>query len=152
MAFVNKKHTIVLPSGEELTVPRLTIGRILTVTNNIAELVKAAKEEIPELLDLDSTVKNPAEIGTRILQAIPAMLPKVSQHIVSIVACYIDKEEGWVKDNLDLEDLTAIATPFFENILHQGNLVMSMINAKLTATDPIVSNKSADNSNKVPQS
>ncbi len=152
MAFVNKKHSIVLPSGEELTVPRLTIGRILTVTNNIAELVKAAKEEIPELLDLESTVKNPAEIGTRILQAIPAMLPKVSQHIVSIVACYIDKDEDWVKDNLDLEDLTAIATPFFENILHQGNLVMSMINAKLTATDPIVSNKSVDNSNKVQQS
>lgn len=151
MAFINKKHTIKLPNGEELEVPRLTIGRILTVTNHIAELVKAAKEEVPGLLDLDAATKDPTEIGTRILQAIPAILPKVSEHIVSIVSVYINKDEDWVKDTLDLEDLAAIASPFFENILHQGNLVMKMVNKNLVSSPPI-SDKSADSSNKAPQS
>jgi len=154
MAFVNKKHIIVLPNGEELNIPRLTIGRILTVTNHISELVKAVKEEVPNLFDFDEKAAESGqiEIGTRILQAIPAILPNVSEHIVSVVACYIDKEEQWVKDTLDLEDLIAIATPFFENILHQGSQVMAQINKKISREGPTVSTTSPENSKEAPQS
>lgn len=149
MAFVNKKQKIELPSGEAIEVPRLTIGRILAVTNHIAELVKAAKQEVPELLDMEAAGKDPSIFGARILQAIPEILPKVSDHIVSIVASYINKEEDWVRENLDLEDVAAIATPFFANILHQGNHILGVVN-KAMSQDP--SDKSAKTSKEVPQS
>ncbi len=116
---------IQLSNGEDLDLPRLTLGKLNAVAGSIAQLVKAIKNENPDLLNFEDFEANPTGIGSKIIQAVPALLPTVSGEIVTLVAIYLGKEKEWVEDTMDLEDLSKVVLPFFTNILKQGNLVFA---------------------------
>lgn len=116
---------IQLSNGEDLELPRLTLGKLNAVAGSIAALVKAIKAENPDLLNFDDFETNPTGTGSKILQAVPALLPTVSSQVISLVAIYLGKEEEWVTETMDLEDLSKVVLPFFMNILKQGNLVFA---------------------------
>ncbi len=135
MSFADNLKTVKLSCGEEVTLPRMTIGKILSVTHALSELARVAKEKHPELLDTTDWEKDPGSVGTKILKALPEILPTVADQVVGILASYLGKPDDWIKDNMDLEDLSKVATPFFEAFMVQGNHLLGGFNS-LTAPKP----------------
>lgn len=132
MAFtVNEKKTIKLTTGEDLVLPRMTLGKILAVTNAISTLVKAVKKEYPDLFKGNET--DMAAIGMHILNFLPEMLPTIGNEIIGVIATYLGKPPTWVADTMDAEDLVNVATPFLQTIMKQGNHLLGAINSGLTS-------------------
>lgn len=121
-------ETLRLNGGDVIKIPRLTIGKILSISSAISKLAKAAKEEAPELFSAKEWAENPEAFGPKLVGALPILFPVLSEQIVDVVASYIGREPDWVKENIDLEDLGEIATPLFASLLSQGNLLMGKIN------------------------
>lgn len=121
-------ETLRLNNNEVIKIPRLTIGKILSISSAISKLAKAAKEEAPELFSAKDWSENPEAFGPKLVASLPLLFPVLSEQIVAVVASYIGKEPEWVKETLDLEDLGEIATPLFASLLSQGNLLMGKIN------------------------
>jgi hypothetical protein len=135
MAFtVNEAKVIKLTSGEEITLPRMTLGKILAVTNAISTLVKAVKKEYPDLFK-DSEV-DVAALGLHIIRCLPEMLPVIGDQIVGVIATYIGKESKWVMANMDIEDLVNVATPFLQITMQQGNHLLGAINKGFASVQP----------------
>ena len=136
MAFtVNAERNVKLSNGEEIKLPRMTLGKILAVTNAISTLVKAVKKEYPELFKGNEV--DMAKIGMHILNFLPEMLPVVGNEVIGVIATYLGKKPEWVADTMDAEDLVNVATPFLQTIMSQGNHLLGAIN-KGFATEPKV--------------
>ena len=115
---------ILLSNNEEVVLPRLTLGKINAVAGSIAQFIKAVREHDPNLtLDWDEMEKNPTGVVVKLLKILPAVLPVLSKEIIIIIAAYLNKKTEWVEDNMDLEDLAKVATPFLVNIFQQGSLL-----------------------------
>jgi len=149
MAFADNPKIVKLSCGEEIKLPRMTIGKILSVTHALSELAKVTKEKHPELLDSTDWEKDPGSAGARILKALPEILPTVADQIIDIVATYLNKDTDWIKENMDLEDLAKVAFPFFEAFMAQSNHLVGAFNSlvnpkplekqKLTSNEPLQS-------------
>lgn len=120
-AFDNNK-VIKLVNGEEVTLPRLTIGKIMVVTDAVSTLINAAREKVPNIAGLIGA-DAPEGSGVLLAQALPAVIPVLMNEIVNVLAKYLGKDHDWIKDQLDMEDLVNISTPFFADIFKQGNHV-----------------------------
>ena len=129
----NKEKYIIISTGEQLELPRLTIGKILSISAGIATLAKSAKKEAPELFSNKDTESE--GFGFQLIQAFPVLLPVLSGEIIALLSTYLKKEPEWVKDNLNLEDLAMIATPLFANLLSQGNNLVQAINDTFKKND-----------------
>ncbi len=145
MAFADNPKKIILSCGEEITLPRMTIGKILHVTHALSELAKVTKKEFPDLLTGVEMDKDPGVAGTKILKALPEILPVVADQVVDLIASYLGKETAWVKDNMDLEDLSKVAFPFFEAFMAQSNHLVGAFN-KIAKQEPL--DKPSSSSNK----
>lgn len=110
---------VTLKNKEVIQLPRLTLGKIMHVTDSVNKLVDTAKEKTPQVFDILSG-KMGEDVGGQLLQVLPTLLPYLLNNLVEVISKYLDKEEDWVKDNMDMEDLVAVATPFFADILVQG--------------------------------
>lgn len=123
--FVAQKVIVKVGPDKEIDIelPRLTLKKIMLVTGAVEKLVKTAQEKSPQLFELFSktgeTDKN--QLTMEVVKLIPALLPVIMEEVTEVIAIYIGKDKDWVQDNLDVEDLVAIGTPFFQNILQQGN-------------------------------
>lgn len=122
-----------LKNGEEVVLPRLTIGKIMGVAKSVQSLVKAAKEEAPEIFELISG-KSPENAAAHLVQSLPTLFPLLLDQIVDVLAAYLNKDREWINDNMDMEDLVNIATPFFENILKQGNYLLGPLSGVMQKT------------------
>lgn len=131
MAFTYTPIKIELTNGSQIELPRMTLGKILAVTNAIAALVKAAKKEFPELFEETSATAEPTQFGLKLLRSLPEIFPILSEQIVKVVAVYINQDEAWVRENLDMEDIANIAPPFLASIMKQGNHLYGVINQAL---------------------
>jgi hypothetical protein len=141
MAFtVNEVKTIKLTNGEELKLPRMTISKILAVTNAISVLVKAVKKEYPDLFKNDTA--DITQIGMHVLRFLPEMLPVVGDQIILVIATYLGKNPDWVADTMDAEDLVNVATPFLQTIMSQGNHLLGAINKGFAVEAPPSPNQS----------
>lgn len=119
---------ITLSNGEEIELPRLTLGKINAVAGSIAVFIKAVRDYDPNLkFDWTEIEKNPSVIVVRLLTILPAVLPVFSKEITVIIAAYLKKEKSWVEDNMDLEDLAEVVTPFLTSIFKQGNALFGVI-------------------------
>lgn len=137
MAFADNLKKITLTCGEEVVLPHMTIGKILNVTHALSALVKKAKEEHPELLEFgDDWDKDANAIGLKIIKALPELLPSVADQVIDVIAAYLNKETTWVKESMDLEDLTKVIFPFFEAFTAQGNHLVGAFN-KLFPKNPL---------------
>lgn len=127
MAFVNEKRTLILSNGEQVVLPRMTIGKILSVTNAISILVKAVKKEYPDFFKNEDY----GTIAMQFIKCLPEMFPVIGEQVVGVIATYLGKDNAWVNDVMDMEDLVAVATPFLQTIMAQGNHLLGAINQSL---------------------
>lgn len=122
--FVKEKQIIMI--GEEKNIPvelpRLTLKKIMAVTDGVDKLVNAAREKSPQVFELFNRNGNSTDIslGMELVKLLPSILPVLMNEITNVLATYLNKDKEWVEDNMDMEDLVAVATPFFGNILRQG--------------------------------
>ena len=121
---------ITLVNGEKVVLPRLTIGKIMDVTDAMNELMDSAKEKTPQIFDL-FTGKENDNIGMRLVQTLPTLLPVLLVQVVNLLSKYLGKDVKYVKENMDMEDMVNILTPFFGGILAQGNHLLGPLNQAL---------------------
>lgn len=119
-----------IQNGEEITLPRLTIGKIMAVTDAMSVLIDSAKEKSPEIFNIIGG-KSGENVGVKLVETLPALFPLLLEQIVNVLSKYLGKDAEWIKDNMDMEDLVAVATPFFGGILKQGNHLLGPINEAL---------------------
>lgn len=117
---------ITLVNGEKVVLPRLTIGKILALTEGMDELISTAKQKAPGIFELfnGGAENNPAEL----VQALPQLIPLLLSQIVKVLSTYLGKDKKWVEENMDLEDLVAVATPFFGSTIKQANHILGPLN------------------------
>ncbi len=127
MAFAKNLGTVKLVDGTDIVLPRLTIGKVLAVSKSLATLVKKIKTESPDLMSAESYDPEKGTASAQVLAALPAMLPVVLEEVVDLVANYLGKDVSEVQE-LEVEDIIAIATPFFASILASGNKAMDAFN------------------------
>lgn len=128
-AFKANLGKVSLSNGEEVELPRLTIGRLKTVSKSVANLVTKIKEAAPDVFSMDVSTDSAAlTAGARIMGALPSVLPEVFDEVVAVVSSYLNKDQKWVEESLDLEDMSKILYPFFGSILSQGNILLSAFN------------------------
>jgi hypothetical protein len=127
--FQDKKKTITLGNDEKtvITLPRLSLKKILALTKAVDTLVRVAKEKSPELFTLLSQTNRDDNLtlGVELVKLAPTLLPVLMDEVSQVIGIYIDKDKEWVEDNMDLEDLVAVATPFFGLIFSQASHVMA---------------------------
>lgn len=123
-------HTekVKLKNKEEVVLPPLTLRKILAVTKGVANLVEAAKKEFPELATLFEQGDNPTQIGLIVVQKLPSLIPQVLGELTDVLATYLDKPKEYILDNFEIEDLVAVSTPFFANILRGANITLDTFN------------------------
>lgn len=121
---------IELKNGEKVILPRLTLGKIVAVTDSMNTLISIAQEKTPQLFDVISG-KSGDNAGSQIIQMLPTILPYLISELIIVISAYLGKEEDWVKDNMDMEDLVAVATPFFGDILVQGKHLIAPVTEAL---------------------
>jgi hypothetical protein len=127
-SFTKELVKVELSTGETIELPRMTLGKILVVTNAITKLVAAAKQHFPEVFTENTLDRNPAQFGLTIIKSLPEMFPILSEEILTVVGSYLGKDVPWLKENLDLEDISKIAPPFFQAIMAQANHIMGVVN------------------------
>jgi len=121
---------IQLINGEEVVLPRLTIGKIMEVTDSMNVLMESAKEKAPQVFDM-FTGKDSENVGVKLVQVLPSLLPILMTQIVDLLSKYLGKDTQYIKDNMDMEDLVKILTPFFGDILKQGNHLLGPLSQAL---------------------
>ena len=116
-----------LKNGEEVELPRLTLGKIMAVAKSAHKLVVAAKEHAPQIFELmnGNTTEN---ASAQLVQALPTVFPLVLGQVIDVMSDYLGKDKDWILETMDMEDLVNVATPFFENILSQGNHLLGPLN------------------------
>ncbi len=124
----NREKYVIISTGEQLELPRLTIGKILSISAGIAALAKSAKKEAPELFAAKDVNSDSEGFGFQLIQAMPLLLPVLSGEILNLLSVYLKKEKQWIEDNMDLEDLAKVSTPLFANLLSQGNNLVKAVN------------------------
>ena len=122
-AFQNSPRTVKLSTGEEIPLPRLTLGKILAVTKSMQNLISAVKDKSPEIMNLFGG-EAPENAGAILMGALPSLVGPLLEEIVIVLSDYLGKPSDWIKENMDMEDLVAVATPFFGDIFKQGNVAM----------------------------
>jgi len=136
MAFEKDLGAISLSNGETLVLPRLTLGRIISVSKSVMVLLKKIKDVAPELFNASATETDNVSIGSKVLGALPDLLPQVWDEVVGVISDYTGKESSWVKAELDLEDTVNVLFPFFTSIFKQGNQAVSLFNQLAGKTEP----------------
>jgi len=119
--------TVTLQDGTVVTLPRLTIGKIMAVTGAMSNLITAVKEKSPEVFEMLSG-KEDQNIGVKMVQTLPQVFPVVLKEVVNVLSIYLNKDTKDIEENYDMEDLVAIAIPFFADITRQGSKVMGPLN------------------------
>lgn len=124
-AFIKERQTVMVGDEKniEVALPRLSLKKIMAVTDAVDKLVQSAKEKSPQLFEVFGANKDELNLGMEVVKILPNILPVLMEEITKVLAIYLDKDQEWIKDNFDMEDLVAVATPFFENILNQGSHV-----------------------------
>jgi septum formation topological specificity factor MinE len=125
----------------EIELPRLTLGKIIAVTKAVETLMSSAKEKSPQLFELFTKNKenDNMQVGVELVKLLPSILPTILEEITEVIAIYINKDKEWVKNTMDVEDLVAIATPFFENILSQGSHIVGPLSNLFPKQETLVS-------------
>jgi len=129
--FQNELAKAMLSNGEEVTLPRLTIGKILAVTDAMSVLISSAKEKSPEIFEMLSG-KGGDNIGGQLVQTLPQLLPLLINQVVNVLGIYLGKDTAEIKENWDMGDVVAVATPFFADITAQGSKVLGPLNEALS--------------------
>lgn len=111
---------VILTSGEVVELPRLTIGKILAVTDAMSTLITTAKDKSPEVFKMFSG-EGGENFGVKLVETLPQLFPVVLDQVVNVLSIYLGREAKWIKETMDMEDLVAIATPFFADISKQGD-------------------------------
>lgn len=126
--FQETKNSVMIGENKdvEILLPRLTLKKILALTEAVDTLVKAAKEKSPQLFEIFTKNQNNdnLSVGVELVKLAPSILPVLLGEISQVLAIYINRDKEWVEDNLDLEDLVAIATPFFGHISKQASHIL----------------------------
>jgi len=129
--FQNELVKVMLSNGEEVTLPRLTIGKILAVTDAMSVLISSAKDKSPEIFEMLSG-KGGDNIGGQLVQTLPQLLPLLINQVVNVLGIYLGKDTAEIKENWDMGDVVAVATPFFADITAQGSKVLGPLNEALS--------------------
>jgi len=129
--FQNELVKVMLSNGEEVTLPRLTIGKILAVTDAMSVLISSAKEKFSEIFEMLSG-KGGDNIGGQLVQTLPQLLPVLINQVVNVLGIYLGKDTAEIKENWDMGDVVAVATPFFADITKQGSKVLGPLNEALS--------------------
>jgi len=129
--FQNELVKVMLSNGEEVTLPRLPIGKILAVTDAMSTLISTAKEKSPEIFEMLSG-KGGDNIGGQLVQTLPQLLPLLINQVVNVLGIYLGKDTAEIKENWDMGDVVAVATPFFADITAQGSKVLGPLNEALS--------------------
>ena len=129
--FQNELVKVMLSNGEEVTLPRLTIGKILAVTDAMSVLISSAKDKSPEIFEMLSG-KGGDNIGGQLVQTLPQLLPLLINQVVNVLGIYLGKDTAEIKENWDMGDVVAVATPFFADITKQGSKVLGPLNEALS--------------------
>ncbi len=120
--FSKALQTVELKNGTKVELPRLTLGKIMLVTDGVGKLTEAIKEKAPSLFAIFSGGgQDSLAMGAEIMQTLPAVLPAVLKEVIQVISAYTGVSEKTIEDEWDAEDLVAVATPFFESILEQGS-------------------------------
>lgn len=138
--FVEQGIVVKLKNGENVVLPKLTIGKIMMITDSMNELIKEAGMQAPELIKIFTEDSEAA--GINLVKSLPTLLPVLLGQVVKVLSKYLGIEEEFIKDNMDLEDLVNVTTPFLANILAQGNHLVGPLNQAMAKLKPTPTGKS----------
>jgi len=136
--FVKEKQTVKIGENKdiELELPRLTLSKIMAVTSGIDKLVSTAREKSPQVFELFSGKDEGVNLGLELVKMLPSILPVIMNEMTSVIGAYLGKDKQWIEDNMDMEDLVAVATPFFASILQQGNHLTNALGQMFPTASP----------------
>ena len=120
-AFKAVLATVDLTDGERLELPRLTLRRILLVTDTLAKMIEKLQAEHPEVMTVLLTPEGSVNLrfGSFIVANLHKILPTVMHEVYDFIVVYTGKDRAWVDEHVDLDDTVAILTPFFTTISTQ---------------------------------
>jgi hypothetical protein len=120
--FIKETQIVRISNGQhEIVLPRMTLKKIMAVTDGMDKLVQSAKEKSPQVFEIFNKTDDNLSLGLEIVKVLPSILPLLMSEIINILSVYLEKDKDWIENNFDMEDLVAVATPFFEDILKQGS-------------------------------
>jgi hypothetical protein len=123
--FTPVTNTVTLKNGKVVPLPRLTLGKIMLVTDGVTKLTDAVKEKAPGLFEIFAGSKDNMQLGADIMKIVPSVLPVVLHEVVDVLSAYTGIGKPEILDEWDAEDLVNVATPFFASILEQGNHLLN---------------------------
>jgi len=71
-------------------------------------------------------------IGGQLVQTLPQLLPLLINQVVNVLGIYLGKDTAEIKENWDMGDVVAVATPFFADITAQGSKVLGPLNEAMS--------------------
>ena len=91
-------------TGEKLRVPKTTLEKEIEISRVLAKILK-------EIYSLEVVKKGQFE-AKDLLSVLPELLQKCPSDVVKVASIIIEKDEGWVVKNLEIEGLVKLLTPF----------------------------------------
>jgi len=99
---------VVTVKGEKLKVPKTTLKKEIEIGRVLFEVLK-------EVYSLDVVKKGEFKVE-ELLDTLPGLVKTVPDKLIKIASIIVEKEEGWVLDNLDIEGLVQLLAPFFSKL------------------------------------
>ncbi len=127
-AFVPYLAKVTLSNGEDLVLPRLTLRRILALTESLSKVVVALKPLVPDLFDIEKLRAGQFGIDpAALISRIPQLLSPLYDEIIEVLVVYLGKDMEWIDDTFDLEDMIKVCVPLFGSIISQGTQLATII-------------------------
>ncbi len=125
--FFPKGGTVKLPSIKEpLTVKKFTWGKEAILGKMLGQLLKEINLGDFQNLTENNIKGDPQIVVTTFLP----LLQNAPETVTKIVATILDKEEKWVNDSLDSEDIIEVLVPFFIGAFRKYQNMASNVSRK----------------------
>jgi len=144
-AFVHDQE-VELSSGKKVKLPPLTLRKVLTLTQSVANLITKAKEHLPPAVFSADT--SGSTVAFEVAKALPILLPQVIEELSEVLSKYLGIEKDQILDEYTPEDLVAVASPFFGRIIASGTLVIEKFNVMFPTEKTTTAQKSSESESK----
>lgn len=127
-----------------VSLPVLTVGRLIKLSVYIGEFIKEFAKHFPEgsFNDLFSEDENKrAEAVVIIFTSLPEMIPLVLDKVVIILSQYLDIDRDWF-ETMDLDNIMKLFSPFLLSVLKQGRTILNLfgMNQKMEKNEEVENN------------
>lgn len=105
-----KAKFVTTVDGKDFKLPKISWGQEKQIISIVADIVST----IPDL-EIEKHDMSNFQIGDAI-EMLPVLLRNSQEHVGRLVSVLISQEVEWVEENLDLDAILEIVSPFFGRI------------------------------------